>query len=137
MFKKLKEKLEEKKKLKIKIKKLQKECNEFNAMSKEDKMVYSLFWNNYLFKLKCISSMTGCGDDYANYEFYDESEGEEPYEGLKISLNWPDEGTLIISNEKVLELMEEFKGRFLEDNPDKKEEVEKYIEDFKNNAKLK
>ncbi|MCQ2749569.1 MAG: hypothetical protein MJ246_06370 [Clostridia bacterium] len=89
-----------------------------------------------------MSTLEGCGDDFADYGFYDttpedDREGIEPYEGLRVRSNYDFSKYIIVSYEEVLELMEKYKITYLEKNPDRKDEVEKYIDDFKKNAKLK
>ena len=114
-----------------------------DSISYKDKLIEQTFTEDYLFKLECLSQLIGTGSEDISCEFYhtlsDEEKKEiEPYEGLRIYYIVPQiNESIILSYNEVLELMEKYKIPYLEKNPDKKDEVEKYIDDFKKNAKLK
>lgn len=132
-----------KKNINKKIEKIRNKMNkEYLLLSKEDKIKDSIFDGDLLLHLKYFKNLKSFGTDYASYDFYcsmdeENKEGIEPFEGLRVNLLEPGCGTVYVSYEEMIELYNKKKEYYFLINPDQKEEVEKYIEEFKRNANIK
>lgn len=138
----LKEKNEEKKNKFLKKKMVDERNKELFKMSREEQIKDSACCGDILFCLKYIKDLKSYGTEYAEYYFYetmdiDEKEATEPFEGLMIKLNPPGEGKVYVSYEELLEIIMRNKDMYIVFNPDKKEIVEQYIEEFKKKVNLK
>lgn len=146
MIKKILDKIKEKRK-ENKVKKIKQQLvceynKRQNTMSLEEQMKDSAGCGDLTLALKFYKDLKSYGTDYADYNFYDtmdidEKNETEPFEGLMIKLNPPGEGKVYVSYEELLEIIMRNKDMYLVFNPDKKEIIEQYIEEFKKKVNLK